>query len=95
MTILLLAASAAGLAAAGCASAGTDREWKRGDDLSSAVVDRLRYDPVTTRYTFGVTSDGGEVTLTGYVPDHSARLRAVAIARGTPGVESVEDRLRY
>jgi len=42
-----------------------------------------------------VSTYRGRVTLSGRVPGASVASRAVAIARSTPGVKSVANRLRY
>ncbi len=61
--------------------------------LTVQVYDRLREDPVTSDYTFGVKVSDGIVTLRGVVPDAGARARAVAVARGTDGVVGVVNEL--
>lgn len=45
------------------------------------------------RSAIEVRVDDGVVTLTGVASDPSARQRALEIARGTPGVQSVRDQL--
>ncbi|MCX7819969.1 MAG: BON domain-containing protein [Kiritimatiellae bacterium] len=78
---------------AGCATgniqptAGTDD-----DAIVVAVRERLAADPITQRYSIGVSSVRGFVTLSGAVPIE-ARARALSIARGTEGVRAVEDRM--
>lgn len=94
LTFALFLASAAGFLT-GCASQEPGGAWAKADDVVTTVTDRLRADPLTARFSFAVSSEGGVVTLDGYVPDAGTRARALAIARGTPGVESVVDRLRY
>lgn len=62
------------------------------DAIVVAVRERLAADPVTQRYSIGVTSQRGYVVLSGSLPIE-ARARALSIARGTEGVRAVEDRM--
>ena len=73
---------------------GADVEPASDSEVVSDLSDRLREDTITSRFTFGVSVANGEATLTGYVPDQNARMRALGIADGTPGVQSVLDRMR-
>lgn len=94
--VVLLAALAAALLASGCATMDAyedESAWSSDQDLADEVASRLREDTLTREQTFGVTADNGIVTLQGAVPSESARARAVAIARGTPGVHQVIDKL--
>ena len=65
----------------------TDVALFRGIQTRLLETDSLRQDAVTVRV------DGGRVTLEGTVASESARETALQIARATPGVESVRDRL--
>lgn len=80
--------------AVGCASDPTKfASATEGDDaIVVAVRERLAADPITQRYSIGVSSHRGYVTLSGALPIE-ARARALAIARGTEGVRAVEDRM--
>ena len=62
-------------------------------DLATEIYSRLSDDSMTGRYTFGVTVQGGVVTVQGAVPDEPTRTRILGIIRATPGVQSVVDRL--
>jgi outer membrane murein-binding lipoprotein Lpp len=61
--------------------------------LASEVNDRLRMDRQTTKYTIGVSVEDGIVTLTGPVREAAARMQAIGIVRGTPGVKGVVDQM--
>jgi len=77
----------------GCASDPTRAALSADDDaVVVAVRERLAADPITQRYSIGVTSHRGYVTLSGALPIE-ARARALSIARGTEGVRAVEDRM--
>jgi osmotically-inducible protein OsmY len=62
-------------------------------DIVDDVIDRLRQDPVTSRYPFSITSDAGVVTVGGSIGYEDARVRALSIVRGAPGVVGVIDNL--
>ena len=77
---------------AGCASyedliPSTDHE------LAQDVTRRLREDDVVGRYPLGVNASEGIVTLRGTVRNHTERMRATAIAEGTPGVQAVDNKI--
>lgn len=63
-------------------------------DVQAEVSNRLRADAVTARANIGVSVSGGVVTLSGWTPDANVKLRAVSIAKGTPGATDVVDQLR-
>jgi osmotically-inducible protein OsmY len=64
--------------------------------LANEIQHRLTYDVVTTSFTLGVTVQDGIATLKGGVPSEHVRVRALGIARNTPGVKNVDDQLyRY
>ena len=79
-----------GLCLAGCTTPPAGAE----QNLKDEVLHRLNQDDLTKRQTIGVTVEQGVVTLVGVVPDDTLRMRAVGIAKGTPGVQKVEDRLQ-
>jgi osmotically-inducible protein OsmY len=61
--------------------------------IAREVMNRLAQDPVTAGRSFGVSVANGVVTLEGAVPGENLRLRAVAVARSTPDVRDVVDKL--
>ena len=61
--------------------------------LANDVTSRLSEDSVTGRYTYGVTTQNGVVTIQGAAPDETTRKRILGIVGGTPGVQGVVDRL--
>jgi hypothetical protein len=63
--------------------------------LSARVEAALRGRPELAGRAITATNRGGDVTLSGNVPDPPAALAAFAAARRTPGVERVVDGLRY
>ena len=87
---------AVGLGGAGCAAL-SDREATVASadyEVAMLVMDRLQQDAATARAQVGVSASGGVVTLRGFVRGEPERLRALGIARGTPGVAEVIDQLR-
>lgn len=68
----------------------TDRDAS----IERDVINRLREDDMTGKYLFGVSAQGGTVTLRGSVPSEMVRSRAIGIAYGATGVENVIDQLR-
>lgn len=62
--------------------------------LAAEITQRLAYDAVTGNATYGVSARDGVVTLSGSVHDETVRLRALGIARATPGVTDVVDKLQ-
>lgn len=65
----------------------------RDDSISGQVRRALQADTELGRYTIGVGTASGVVTLSGTVGSYRARDRAVQIARDTAGVQRVENRL--
>ncbi len=67
------------------------------DDSNTRLVEdvsqRLHDDPITSQSTYGVTAEEGVVTIRGAVPSDVVRARVTAIARSTPGVVTVIDRM--
>lgn len=59
-----------------------------------SVQRRLLDDPELEGVAIVAQVQGGVVTLSGDVPDEGLRKRAVEIARATPGVARVQDRIR-
>lgn len=59
-----------------------------------SVQRRLLEDEALDGLAISAQVQSGVVTLTGAVPDTATRQRAVEIARGTPGVTRVADRIR-
>ena len=91
----LLATLAAMMTLAGCATM-TDNssvEPTTDAELANAVLQRLTQDAVTGMSTFNVEAEDGVVTLYGSLPDNTTRARAIAIARGTPGVKDVINKI--
>lgn len=83
----------------GCAT-GAPRETRFERDVDRAdhhlvlnVLNRLRVDDMTAEHSFSATAENGVVTLYGYAPDRTVRMRAVAVVQSTPGVVSVADRM--
>jgi hypothetical protein len=63
--------------------------------LDARVLAAYEQDPVLSRRAIKIDSpDAGTIMLTGHVPNARDIAHAVTIARGTPGVERVEHRLR-
>ncbi len=80
------------LAAAGCASLPSDEGGS--SVVAEAVASRLAMDPLLAGPGVTVSEEQGVVTLRGVVANEAQRARAVSMARGTPGVKGVVDRLR-
>ena len=91
----LLSAFAAVMTLAGCATMTDDSALEPTTDaeLANAVVQRLAQDAVTGMSTFNVEAENGVVTLYGSLPDNTIRARAIAIARSTPGVKDVINKI--
>jgi hypothetical protein len=83
---MLLVALVAVLAA-GCA--------KKSDDaaLVTNIQSQMFADPLLKNANLQVTSNNGEVTLAGTVPNDAAHLDAYKIASQTPGVTKVDDQI--
>ena len=62
-------------------------------ELANSVLQRLTQDAVTGMSTFNVQAENGVVTLYGSLPDNTVRARAIAIARSTPGVKNVINKI--
>ena len=62
--------------------------------LANAVKAALEADKALGAQTIDVTAKDGAVTLWGTVPQAARRALAVKIARGVPGVKSVQDNLQ-
>ena len=89
---LFLLAGSLMLGATGCATTGEPLSPDAA--LSQSVMDRLGQEMLLERASVLASSADGVVTLTGVVRTDAQRLRAVGIARSTPGVLDVVDRLR-
>lgn len=63
------------------------------EQLARDVQMRLANDPLAADFTFGITAVGSTVTVDGAVPSENLRVRVIGIARGTPGVTEVVDKL--
>ncbi len=99
MTILMIPFLVFIILSSGCRTAPvydhtTERNVERADhQLAVNVLNRLRDDDITGRHTFSATAENGVVTVYGSVPDQSVRMRVKGVVEGTPGVESMVDRL--
>jgi osmotically-inducible protein OsmY len=91
----LLATIAAVITLSGCTTVPDDSALEPTTDaeLANAVLERLIQDSVTGRSTFNVEAKDGVVTLYGSLPDNTIRARAIAIARSTPGVKDVINKI--
>jgi preprotein translocase subunit SecG len=87
ITISLVAAFAAAALAVGCSSA------RRDQDVATDIKARMFSDPQVKSASVEVTVKDGEATLAGDVPDSGARLEAFKVARDTPGVKHVVDKM--
>jgi len=81
----------------GCASTSdsrivTDIENATGDSLVAQVRLRLDNDPITSKLRITAEDNDGVITLTGRIDSSEARLRALSVVRGTPGVRAVIDK---
>jgi outer membrane murein-binding lipoprotein Lpp len=92
LTVVALLAAGGTAVLTGCSSmqaydpaGGTDQ------DIASDVQERLRNDAITARQVISVQCEQGIVTLAAPIYNETVRARALAIARGTPGVKSVVD----
>ena len=61
--------------------------------ITRDLAQRLGADAELSRYSIGVRSRAGRVTLSGTVGGYNLRSRAVDLARETPGVSSVDNRI--
>jgi osmotically-inducible protein OsmY len=70
------------------------RGWARSDSrLIEEVSERLMEDRLLDARGVEVSADGGAVTLSGHVPGASDPAHAEMLARQTPGVTQVVNRL--
>jgi hyperosmotically inducible periplasmic protein len=92
---LLAIAAAVMTTLAGCATIPDNSTIQPATDtqLADAVLQRLTQDAMTSRSAFGVVAENGVVTLYGSLPDDILRARAIAIARSTPGVKDVINKI--
>jgi hyperosmotically inducible periplasmic protein len=61
--------------------------------ITQAVKRNLQAQPATAQEPINVQTEGGVVTLTGVVKTPQEKDQVVQIARGTEGVQRVEDRM--
>lgn len=98
-TLVLLMALAVG-SLAGLAGCSTPPPEAAADlrvpdqELEKNVSSRLSQEMVLNRASIRPVSDEGVVTLNGLVNSEAQRMRAIAIARATPGVLGVIDQLK-
>lgn len=62
--------------------------------LTTKIKSKMALDDTVKALDINVTTDNGDVTLSGYVHSVRERDRAVALARETSGVRRVTDRLQ-
>lgn len=87
---LLLCAVLTLSALCGCSTPPPPNAAARSDrDIATIVYERLANDAVVQGHTIAVEAENGVVTLSGLPTEPGQRARAVNIARGTPGVRSV------
>ena len=93
--VLTLAALIAGSLASGCVTfqEPQDAAGMSASKLAEDVTQRLQDDPIASQSTYGVDVEGGIVTIRGSVPSDVVRARVVGVARSTPGVIDVVDRM--
>lgn len=64
-------------------------------ELEARVLEAFRHDPVLAHRAVDITATGPDaIELNGWVRREAEAEHAVTIARGTPGVETVESRVR-
>jgi osmotically-inducible protein OsmY len=79
----------------GCKMLDSMRPAEGSDDaIALSVMDRLQQDNVTATARFDVQVQDGVVSMGGPVDSDVIRLRALSVARGTPGVTEVRDEMR-
>jgi hyperosmotically inducible protein len=86
-----------GAAAGGYATANDGRTASQATDdasITSAINTRFVRDDLVRAVEIQVETRQGVVTLTGIVDSPEASLRALQLARSTPGVRRVDSRLR-
>lgn len=71
----------------------TQPQDQQGPDLRAAVAARLAQDALIDAHAIQVFVDGGVVTLVGETPGASDVAHAELLARQTPGVTEVRNRL--
>lgn len=101
LAMLLLAALLAGCTAMLLGGGNSPAQGERSaavaatdDRTTAAVRERFGADSLLGRYSLGVSTYRGRVTLTGSVDNYDARDRAGALARRVPGVTGVDNRIR-
>lgn len=92
---LALAVLVAGALSSGCATFQEPQDAAGASDatLAEDVTRRLQDDPIASQSTYGVDVENGIVTIRGSVPSDVVRARVVGVARSTPGVIDVVDRM--
>ncbi len=78
---------------AGCATLPTKAPSPLDHRITAEVYHRLSQDPLTSQAMLSVSTRGASVVLRGQPAGHHVRTRALALARGTPGVVEVIDRM--
>lgn len=94
--LMLLLAAGSLFALTGCATppAGENISERVSDrELERLVMSRIAQEVLLDRATIMAVSDESVVTLKGMIITESQRMRAIAIARATPGVLGVIDQL--
>jgi osmotically-inducible protein OsmY len=93
--LLILATLATVMTLAGCTTTPDESSVAPTTDaeLANLVIQRLSHDAITQMSTFNVEAKDGVVTLYGSLPDNTIRARAIAIARSTPGVKDVINKI--
>ncbi len=61
--------------------------------ISGEIRQKLSADAQLNRYTIGIRTQAGRVTLSGTVGGYEMRDRAVTLARDTDGVREVDNRI--
>ena len=87
IAVLVMAALGTMSLAVGCSSA------KKDQDLATTIKAQMFSDPQVKAADVNVSVKDGEATLTGDVPDDTARYRAYKLASDTPGVKHVVDKM--
>jgi hypothetical protein len=72
---------------AGCSNKRADQS------ITTEIKARLFSDPQARAANIEIATENGVATLSGTVPDQATRSEVVQVAAGTPGVNSVNDRL--
>ncbi len=74
-------------------STGTATQSSADSSVSGAIRQQYVADAEISRYSLGIRTVSGRVTLTGTVANYDVRDRVVDIARNTHGVVSVDSRV--